>query len=395
MIQHDHKPLKILLALQYYLPHRTGFTLHVQRIAEALADRGHQVTVVSARYDLSLPRDEQIKGVRVIRLWAPLRVSRGMIMPAFPWAVFRLVQTHDVVSLHTPTLETAVYGFYTKLLRKGLIITHHGDLVLPAGRFNRFVEWFTFQLYKIAAKAAYHILAYTEDYVANSYYLNPFREKVVAVYPPIVLPTPQPEVVKALRQQWLGGTATHARLIGYAGRFVEEKRPDILIRALPTIHEHYPDAKIIMAGQFDIKYENFYERNWALIEQYRQHLVFLGVLTDEQDLANFYAACDVLALPSDTDNFPLVQVEAMRCGTPVVGTNIPGARVAIQASGMGELVPPRNPEAMGQAIKRVLEHREAYIKPLAQIDATFNLQKTVGDYERYLYQAATTARKRD
>src|SRR5262245_36417916 len=138
MIYYDDKPLKILLALQYYLPHRTGFTLHVQRLAEALAERGHQVTVVSARYDLSLPRDERVnERLRIIRLWAPLRVSRGMIMPAFPWAVFRLVQTHDVVSLHTPTLETAVYAFYTQLMRRGLIITHHGDLVLPAGRFNR------------------------------------------------------------------------------------------------------------------------------------------------------------------------------------------------------------------------------------------------------------------
>ena len=153
-------PLKILMAIQYYLPHRTGFTLHVQRIAEALAARGHDVTVLSARYDLDLPRDEQvINGVRVIRLWAPIRVSRGMIMPAYPWAALRLVQMHDVVSLHTPTLETAIYAVYTKLLRRGLVITHHGDLVLPDGAFNRFVEWATFALYKLAGHSAQHIIA--------------------------------------------------------------------------------------------------------------------------------------------------------------------------------------------------------------------------------------------
>src|SRR5690349_3556370 len=127
------RPLKILMALQYYVPHRTGLTLHVQRVAEALAARGHDVTVLTARYELGLPRDELvINGVRVIRLWAPIRVSRGMLMPAYPYAALRLVQMNDVVSLHTPMLETAVFAGYTKLLRKGLIITHHGDLILPS-----------------------------------------------------------------------------------------------------------------------------------------------------------------------------------------------------------------------------------------------------------------------
>ena len=58
--------LKILIALLYYVPHRTGLTLHVQRVAEELARRGHEVTVLTARYRLDLPRDEAvINGVRV------------------------------------------------------------------------------------------------------------------------------------------------------------------------------------------------------------------------------------------------------------------------------------------------------------------------------------------
>ncbi len=337
-------PLKILMAIQYYLPHRTGFTLHVQRIAEALAARGHDVTVLSARYDLDLPRDEQvINGVRVIRLWAPIRVSRGMIMPAYPWAALRLVQMHDVVSLHTPTLETAIYAVYTKLLRRGLVITHHGDLVLPDGAFNRFVEWATFALYKLAGRSAQHIIAYSEDYADHSYYIAPFRTKTTAVHPPIQVPAPHPTRVEELRDSWLNGANGNGRIIGYAGRFVEEKRPDVLIRSLPVILERYPGSKIVFAGQYDIQYEDFYERNLPLIEQYRQQLVFLGLLTDAQDVADFYAACDVLALPSDTECFALVQVEAMRCGTPVVATDIPGARVVVQKTGMGRLSPRATP----------------------------------------------------
>ncbi len=388
-------PLKILIALQYYVPHRTGLTLYVQRVAEALAKRGHQVTVLSARYDLSLPRDEQvINSVRVIRLWAPIRVTRGMVMPAYPWAAWKLVQMHDVVSLHVPALETSLYALYTWLQRKGLVITHHGDLILPTGTFNRFVEWFTFQNYLIAGRAAHHIIAYSDDYADHSYYIAPFRAKTTEVYPPIAIPRPDPRRAEELRARWLGNTHSQARLIGYAGRFVEEKRPDILIRALPVIHQKYPGSKIVFAGQYDIKYENFYERNLPLIEQNRDHLIFLGLLTDEQEVADFYTACDVLALPSDTECFALVQVEAMRCGTPVVATDIPGARVVIQKTGMGEIVPPRDPQALGEALVRVIDNRAKYIKPLSEIDAVFGLNLTVDAYERLLYDAAKTARTR-
>jgi glycosyltransferase involved in cell wall biosynthesis len=385
--------LRILIALQYYVPHRTGLTLYVQRIAELLSARGHQVTVLSARYHPSLPRDEQvINGVRVIRLWAPIRVSRGMIMPAYPLAAWKLVQMHDVVSIHVPLLETALYALYTRLHRKGLLITHHGDLILPSGALNRFVEWFTFQLYKIGGRTAHRIIAYSHDYADNSYYIAPFQDKTSIIYPPITIPTPNPQRVEALRTEWLGRQNGRAKLIGYSGRFVEEKRPDVLISALPYIHQKYPSSKIVFAGEYLIRYEDFFERNEHLIEKYRDYLVFLGLLTNPQDMADFYAACDVMALSSDTECFALVQVEAMRCGTPVVATNVPGAREVVRTTGMGLLVPPRNPQALGEGIIEVLDNPDKYYKPLDMIDAAFNLNETVDRYECHLRAAARAAR---
>jgi hypothetical protein len=58
--------LRILICLLYYFPHRTGLTIHVQRVAEELVRRGHEVTVLTARYHISLPRDETVhNGVRM------------------------------------------------------------------------------------------------------------------------------------------------------------------------------------------------------------------------------------------------------------------------------------------------------------------------------------------
>jgi len=383
--QRGDPPLKILAALQYYLPHRTGVPIHLQRVAEKLVQRGHQVTILAARHGIDLPRDETINGVRLVRLWAPLRISRGMVMPAYPYAAWGLIRQHDVVWLHTPMLETALMTVLTRAAGKQLIATHHGDLILPQGFFNRFVRWFTFQNYRFMAERAARLIAYSHDYADHSYYLSPFRDNVSVIYPPIEVPDPNPERVAELRARWRknGGP-----IIGYAGRFVQEKRPDLLIRALEVINQTFPTARVVFAGEYDIRYEDTWENNQALIQRYEDQLVFLGQLANMQAMANFYAACDVLVMPSDTECFALVQVEAMLCGTPVVMTDTPGGRVPVTASGMGQIVPRGDWEAIGRAVVDIVQHPEQYRKSREHIEQTFNLEETVDRYEKHLRQAA-------
>ena len=101
-------------------------------------------------------------------------------------------------------------------------------------------------------------------------------------------------------------------------------------------------------------YEDFYSRCRPLIEPVADFVTFTGLIRDRQRLADFYAMCDVLVLPSRTDSFAAVQVEAMLCGTPVVASDIPGARVPVQLTAMGVLVEPRNPDALAAGIREVM-----------------------------------------
>jgi glycosyltransferase involved in cell wall biosynthesis len=180
-------------------------------------------------------------------------------------------------------------------------------------------------------------------------------------------------------------------IIGFAGRFVREKRPDLLIRALEVINETYPHARVVFAGEYDIKYEDTWEQNQALVQRYEDQLIFLGQLSSMQAMANFFAACDVLVLPSDTECFALVQVEAMYCGTPVVMTDTPGGRVPVTESGMGRLVPRGDWEAIGHAVVEILQHPEQYIRPREDIERAFNLKETVDRYEKHLRRATQRA----
>ena len=82
--------MRILVTLLYHLPHRTGMQLYVQRIAEALVARGHEVTILASRHLPDLPLEETVAGVRIVRVpTLPLRMSRGRLMPAYPLAMCR------------------------------------------------------------------------------------------------------------------------------------------------------------------------------------------------------------------------------------------------------------------------------------------------------------------
>src|SRR5260221_5366733 len=385
----ETRSLKILICLLYYVPHRTGYTIHVQHVAEALAARGHEVTVLRARHSNDLARDEMINGVRVVRLWAPIRMSRGMVMPAYPLALYQFMRRYDLIFTNTPMLETALVGLVAQITGKSVVSTHHGDLMLPPGAMNRVIQFLMFQFFKFMAKRAHRLIAYSHDYAENSYYLKPFMDKVSVIYPPIQVPRPNPERTRKLRAQW---SAQGGPVIASSGRFVQEKRPDLLIKALDVINTKYPNARIVFAGQYDIPYEHTWQEQQALVEHYKDQLIFLGLLTDDQDMADFYAALDLLVLPSDTECFALAQVEAMLCGAPVVMTDTPGGRVPVTETGMGIIVPRGDSQAIGRAVLDILAEPKKYQKPRGLILRTFNFEETINRYERQIRLAASHSR---
>ncbi len=381
------KKLKILMCLLYYVPHRTGLTIHVQHVAEELARRGHEVTVLTARYKLSLPRDDEMyNGVRVVRLWTPpIPISRGLIMPAYPWAALGLMAQHDVVFVNTPMLETALISVLAGISGCPVVATHHGDLILPTGFSNRIIQNTMFAMFKFMAKRAKRLIAYSQDYADHSYYLQPFKEKITPIYPPIQIPAPNLQHAQVLRTEW---SKDGGPIIGFSGRFVQEKRPDLLIRALEVVNKRYPNARIVFCGEYEIAYEDTWERHQDLVNQYREQLIFLGLKNDMQYMADFYAACDVLALTSDSECFALVQVEAMLSGTPVVMTNTPGGRVPVSVTQMGRLASAGDWQSIGEALVEVIEKREQYIKPRTFIEEIFSFQRTVDQYEAVFRQYA-------
>jgi glycosyltransferase involved in cell wall biosynthesis len=370
--------VRILTVLTYYYPHWTGLTAYARLLAEGLVRRGHDVTVLTARYGKELPKTEVHNGVRIVRLEPMARISRGVVMPEFPVVVNRLIREHDVIQMHTPLLESPLITTLAGRHGKKVLFTHHGDLVMPSSPFEQFVEVVVTALMRHALRGSARVTIHTQDYAENSPFLSPFKDKLVYVLPPVEIPEPSPQQAQVWRRE-LG--VEYSSLVGFAGRFVEEKGFDFLLKAVPLVVAEVPDAKFVYAGEVNVAYESFFEKCRPLMERVKEHVIMLGLLRDAQKVADFYAMCDILALPSRTDCFPMVQVEAMLCGTPAVATDIPGLRVPIRLTGMGRLVEPQNEQALAEGIIDALQHRDQYVKSREQIAAVFDMDKTLDTYE--------------
>jgi len=85
---------------------------------------------------------------------------------------------------------------------------------------------------------------------------------------------------------------------------------------------------------------------------------------------------------NSTESFGLVQVEAMLSGAPVVASELPGVREVVRTTGMGEVVPVRDSVALGEAIGRVIQSPERYVRSRAEIEAMYDIDVTVDSYEQ-------------
>ena len=376
--------MRVLIVLTYYRPHTSGLTIYAERLGRELARRGHEVTILTSRYQRRLPAQELSAGVRVVRVPVLLRVSKGVIMPTFGLAAWKWVRWADVISLHLPQFDAAGVALRGRLLKKPTVLTYHCDLELPPGPFNWVVNQVVQGMNNLAGSFAHRIVAYTEDFAEHSPYLQRFADKIEVISPPVELPEAGDSGRVAFAA--MHNPADKHPVIGMATRLATEKGVEVLVSALPRILERYPEAYVLFAGQYrNVLSEQAYaDRVLPRIRRYQEadQWKFLGILTPLQ-MSAFYSNLDLLVVPSlnSTESFGLVQVEAMLNGTPSVASDLPGVRQPVLQTGMGEIAPIGDADGLAEAILAVLDERESYLRPRAEIEARFSSRKTADGYE--------------
>ncbi|HEY0872056.1 MAG TPA: glycosyltransferase family 4 protein [Vicinamibacterales bacterium] len=376
--------MKILTALTYYRPHTSGLTIYAERLARALVRRGHDVTVMTTQYERSLPLEEVLDGVRVVRVPVAMRISKGVLAPTFGLVATRLVRQHDVVHLHLPQFDAPGVALRARLFGRPAVLTYHCDLRLPPGPFNRIVNALVHVQNHLAGLIAHHLVTYTQDYADHSRYLRRHASKLTPILPPVELPTPPPGAIERFARRY--GTRERRPVIGMAARFAADKGIEVLLAALPRIIERHPNTQVLFAGEFeDVMGERAYARR--LMPRIREleaagHWTFLGNL-DPVEMAAFYPNLDVLTVPSlnSTEAFGLVQIEAMLNGVPCVASALPGVRQPVTMHGAGKIAAIGDAADLAGKLLEVLEEPTRFRGEIAALSAAYDPDRIAADYE--------------
>jgi glycosyltransferase involved in cell wall biosynthesis len=380
--------MRILIALTYYRPHYSGLTIYVERLARALVRRGHQVTVLTSQFDPSLPAYEVLDGVKIVRYWVLMRISKGVIMPAMLTSALRLIQQADVVNVHLPQLDAALITMQTRLLGKPVVMTYHCDLHLPDGLIHRLANIASSIANKITGTLAHYIVTNTQDYAENSTYLRQYLAKIEVIPPSVELPEPDPAKLAEFYQKHK--IESNQRVIGMLARLATEKGVEYLVQAMSLVLQRYPTARVLYVGQYQnvLGEEAYFRRLMPQIKQFGDHWEFLGVLPDEEVVA-FFETCEVTVLPSlnSTESFGMVQIESMSCGTPVVASDLPGVRQPIRMTGKGLVVPSADAAGLAEAIMQILEQPEFFHPDANNIRDQFSSDRMSEKYEKVFRKA--------
>jgi glycosyltransferase involved in cell wall biosynthesis len=318
-----------------------GTGRHVLDLADGLTARGCEVHVIysTRRLDkLFTERLAELKGVRHVAL--PIRTSPH---PA-DWSIVRAVRRHirqfgpfDIVHGHSSkggaiarlaAFGTGAAACYTL---HGLIMM---DPLLPRWK------WLMYLSIELGMAAwTRRVIAVSPEEQRAAVRLGFGRSKVVMV------PNGIGEMRLATRAQARGamGVPDDAIVIGFVGRLVEQKAPEILIQAFATTARAQPRARLALVGNGPLERPT---RELASRLGIFDKIIWLG----ERDARGVLAGFDLFALSSRKEGLPYVVLEAMAAGLPVVATTSAGSEILVIPGVNGAVVPPDDAPAFARAL---------------------------------------------
>jgi len=305
-----------------------GGQLVALRLARAARARGDEIAFVAPERG---PFTELAAGEGFSVEILPLRRSFQL---GAAWRLARLLRRRRADLLHTHTLAAAnalarLAGAAARVpVVSHLHIENH---FRPATR--RLLAW----LDNVTARLAARLVAVSED-TKRAYERQGYpRGRIEVVYNGVDLPA-----------DGVYRRNDPAR-IGEIARLCDVKGQRELLQALARL----PDAMLVLAGR-DL------ERGGEYQDELERESERLGIRERvefgfHEDVPGLLETLDVVALPSWTEGLPLVLLEAMARGRPVVATPVGGTPELVTDGETGLLVPPRDPEALAEALRRVLD----------------------------------------
>jgi D-inositol-3-phosphate glycosyltransferase len=208
-------------------------------------------------------------------------------------------------------------------------------------------------------KASTGLIANTDAEAASLVSLyDACPDNVFVVAPGVDLQTFSPGIGKSAARVKLN-IAPDAIMLTFVGRIQPHKGPDVLLRAAAEMVSHSPHLRaklaVVIMGGASGSGLNELEKLKVLAKFLKiEDVTHFVDPVSRENLPDWYRASDLVCVPSYSESFGLVALEAQACGTPVVATAIGGLRTAVSDGISGSLVDGHDPKAWSAVISRLI-----------------------------------------
>lgn len=336
--------LKIALVSDWYYPKVGGVAVHMHDLAVYLSRRGHEVDIITNNRKTGKEDELRVEGIDLVKVPGHVMEGIGINMTVFARNAHSLqpiLEKYDVVHgqhAFTPLALKAVS--FARKAGKGALLTTH-SVNFENSRALKMIAKGAFPYFKYYLKNPHRIIAVSK---ASKEFIKKFTDVPVdIIYNGISLERFKDDWDKESLKSELG---VEGPMILYVGRIEPRKGVGTLISAMKNIN-----GRLVVVG------------NGSTLPLLREKARHLGVLdrinfmghVEYNRLPQLYGASDVFVLPSLSEAFGIVLLEAMASGVPVVGTSAGGIPEILDGCGM--VVQPGNADELADAINLLLDNQ--------------------------------------
>lgn len=315
-----------------------------------LAIAGHEVTVCALYSGGQFADRLRAEGIEVLQL-SPERPNTSYDFPgkyrlSLLIRVARLVSSGEYDVVHAHLFPTSVYVALTAAFIRGPCYVFSEHSVSNRRRNHKVLKLLDRAIYR-----GYSRIVAVSRQVAEALaeWLPETREKTVVITNSVSPTPPSGTNTEADRIRQELSLSPDEPVILFAGRLVSEKGPDVLLDATRILFRSGRRPRVLIAGTGHLEAS---VRQRVEDDPELQDVSLLGLRKDVDILLRI---ADLLVIPSRWEGLPMILLEAMSIGTPVVASAVGGIPEVITSGVDGVLVPPERPDALAAAVGRLLE----------------------------------------
>ena len=358
--------MKVVILSHWFLPFQVGGSeWAVYNYAKLLSQRGHEVHVITQLDNKTLPSSELLEGFYVHRIKRWHTRIIGTLL--YSLLAYRQIKKLKPDVIHEQGISGL--GFSIKrLLRIPYVVFPQGtELYLSSELYKKIIV-------RRALDNADSCLALTQDMAREMQRICP---KEITIIPNGVDLSRFESLSKGDARQKLGIDKRGQMILCVANLRVE-KGHEYLIEAMGYVAKSHPEARLYLVGKGSQMGKT---QDLVSSHSLQRKVVFAGFIPPDE-IPGYMVAADTFVLPSLSEGFPLVLLEAMAAGLPIVATNVGGIPEIVTDGENGFLVEPRNSQQLAEKIALLLQNEN-----IRKRFSTNNINKA----KRYNWSEVVTA----